>query len=88
MRPQGKTDAKGPWKNLHGQKPSGKMNKRLSHEVDALISMMDTRINRAITSAISDRAFPVIQNIVGNLPLSLNGVGMVIMVLGPCNQGL
>ena len=48
---------------------------RHSQEMDTMISMMHTQINRAIRSAITDRVIPEIQSVIGNLPLNQNGAG-------------
>ena len=47
----------------------------LSQELDSLMNLMQTQINRAISSAINERALPEIQNIMGNLPWDQNGTG-------------
>ena len=46
---------------------SNEINKRLSQEMDCLISMMHSQINRAISSAISHGVIPGIQNMMGSL---------------------
>ena len=43
------------------------INLRLSQEMDSLVTMMHSQINRAISSAISDRVIPEIQNIMGTM---------------------
>ena len=40
---------------------------RLSQEIDSLMSVIESQINRAINSAINDRWIPEIQNIMGSL---------------------
>ena len=45
------------------------MKKKHSQEMDSLMSMMHSHINRATNSAISDRVIPEIQNIMGTLSL-------------------
>ena len=43
------------------------MNARLSQEVDSLMNMIQARSDRAIGSAINDRAIPEIQNVIGSV---------------------
>ena len=40
---------------------------RLSQEMDSMMSMMHSQINRAINTAIAERVFPEIQNIVSSM---------------------
>ena len=54
---------------------SDKMNTRLSQEMDLLMNMTHTQINRAIISAISDRVFSEIQIKFWNLALNQKGTG-------------
>ena len=42
---------------------SNEFNLRLSQEMDSMISIMHSQINRAITTAIAERVIPEIQNI-------------------------
>ena len=42
---------------------SNEFNLRLSQEMDSMMSMMHSQINRAITTAIAERVIPEIQNI-------------------------
>ena len=42
---------------------SNEYNLRLSQEMDSMMSMMHSQINRAITAAIAERVIPEIQNI-------------------------
>ena len=46
---------------------SNEINLRLSQEMDAMMSMMHSQINRAINSAISERVIPERQNIVSSI---------------------
>ena len=46
----------------------------LSREMEAVLDLMQSQISRAISSAISERIIPEIQNMVENLPLSQHGV--------------
>ena len=50
------------------------MNARMSREMEAMIDLMQSQINRAISSAISEIIIPEIQNMVKNLPLGQHGV--------------
>ena len=43
------------------------INMSLSQEIDSLMTVMHSQINRAISSAVSDRVIPEIQNIMGTL---------------------
>ena len=43
---------------------------RLSHEMDSMMSMMHSQINRAISTAIAGRVIPEIQNIVSSMSSS------------------
>ena len=45
---------------------------RLSQEMDSMMSMMHSQINRAISTAIAERVIPEIQNIVSSMPSSGN----------------
>ena len=42
--------------------------------MEAMMDLMHSQISRAISSAISERIIPEIQNMVENLPLSQHGV--------------
>ena len=53
---------------------SGEMNAGMSREMEAMIDLMQSQISRAISSAISERIIPEIQNMVENLPLGQHGV--------------
>ena len=46
---------------------SNEFNLRLSQEVDSMMSMMHSQINRAITTAIAERVIPEIQNIANSM---------------------
>ena len=50
------------------------MNARMSREMEAMMDLMQSQITRAISSAISERVIPEIQNMVENLPLGQHGV--------------
>ena len=54
--------------------PSGEMNGRMSQEMESMMDVMHTQIIRALSSAISERIIPEIQNMVENLPLNQHGV--------------
>ena len=47
-------------------------NLRLSQEMDSMVSMVHNQINRAISTAISERVIPEIQNIVSSMSSSGN----------------
>ena len=51
---------------------SNEFNLRLSQEMDSMMSMMHSQINRAISNAITERVIPEIQNIVSSLSSSGN----------------
>ena len=51
---------------------SNEFNLRLSQEMDSMVSMMHSQINRAISNAITERVFPEIQNIVSSMSSSGN----------------
>ena len=53
---------------------SGEMNARMSREMETIMDVMRTQISRVISSAISERIIPDIQNMVENLPLNQHGV--------------
>ena len=53
---------------------SGELNARISREMETMMDLMHWQISRAISSAISERIIPEIQNMVENLPLSQHGV--------------
>ena len=53
---------------------SGEINARMSREVETMMDFMQTQISKAISSAISERVTPEIQNMVGNLLLDHHGV--------------
>ena len=46
---------------------SNEFNLRLSQEMDSMLSMVHNQINRAISTAISERVIPEIQNIVNSM---------------------
>ena len=46
---------------------SNEFNIRLSQEMDSMMSMMHSQINRAITTAIAERVIPEIQNIANSM---------------------
>ena len=46
---------------------SNEFNLRLSQEMDSMMSMMHSQINRAITTAIAERVIPEIQNIANSM---------------------
>ena len=66
--------------NLHRQSDvrqsfetfSNEVNLRLSQEMDSMMSMMHSQINRAISTAIAERVIPEIQNIVISMSSSGN----------------
>ena len=45
---------------------------RLSHEMDSMMFMMHSQINRAISTAIAERVLPQVQNVVSSLSSSGN----------------
>ena len=51
---------------------SNEFNLRLSQEMDSMMSMMHSQINRAISNAITERVIPEIQNIVSSMSSSGN----------------
>ena len=51
---------------------SNEFNLRLSQEMDSMMSMMHSQINRAVTTAIAERVIPEIQNIVRSMSSSGN----------------
>ena len=51
---------------------SNEFNLRLSQEMDSIMSMVHNQINRAISTAISERVIPEIQNIVSSMSTSRN----------------
>ena len=51
---------------------SNEFNLRLSQEVDTLMAMMHSQINRAISSDISDRVIPEIKNVMSSMSSSGN----------------
>ena len=51
---------------------SNEINLRLSQEMDSMLSMVHNQINRAISTAISERVIPEIQNIVSSMSSSGN----------------
>ena len=51
---------------------SNEFNLRLSQEMDSMMSMMHSQINRAISNAIAERGIPEIQNIVSSMSSSGN----------------
>ena len=46
---------------------SNEYNLRLSQELDSMMSMMNSQISRAISTAIAKRVFPEIQNIASSM---------------------
>ena len=52
---------------------SDEMNARFSPEMDSMMDLIQSHINREINSAINDRVIPEIQSIMGNLTLNRNG---------------
>ena len=52
---------------------SDEMNAMFFREKDSMMDLLQSHINRAISSAMNDRVVPEIQNIIGNLPLNRNG---------------
>ena len=57
---------------------------RLSQEMDSMLSMVHSQINRAINTAISERVIPEIQNIVSSMSFSENRDTEASM--SPCSQ--
>ena len=53
---------------------SGEMNARMPREMETTVDLMHTQIGKAISSPISQRIIPEIQNMVEKLPLSQHGV--------------
>ena len=53
---------------------SGEMKARMSREIETMMDLMHTQVGSAISSAVSERIFPELQNLVENLPLSQHGV--------------
>ena len=51
---------------------SNEFNLRISQEMDSMVTMMHSQINRAINNAISERVIPEIQNIVSSMSSSGN----------------
>ena len=51
---------------------SNEFNLRLSQEMDSMMSMMHSQMNRAISNAIAERVIPEIQNIVSSMSSSGN----------------
>ena len=51
---------------------SNEVNLRLSHEMDSMMSMMHSQINRVINNAIAEKVIPEIQNIVSYMSSSGN----------------
>ena len=51
---------------------TNEFNLRLSQEMDSMMSMVPNQINRAISTAISERVIPEIQNIVSSMSSSRN----------------
>ena len=52
---------------------SNEFNLRLFQEMDSMMSMMHSQINRAINNAIGEKVIPEIQNIVSSMSSSGNG---------------
>ena len=48
------------------------MNARFSWETDSMMDLIQSQINRAISSAINDRVIPEVQSMMGSLPLNGN----------------
>ena len=63
---------------------TSEFNLRLSHEMDSMLSMVHSQINRAINTAISERVIPEIQNIVSSMSSSGNRDTEASM--SPCSQ--
>ena len=53
---------------------SGEMKARMSREMETMMDFMQTRISRAINSAISERIIPEIQNMMENSPSAQHGI--------------
>ena len=51
---------------------TNEFNLRLSREMDSMMSMVHNQINRAISTAMSERVIPEIQNIVSSMSSSGN----------------
>ena len=51
---------------------TSEFNMRLSQEMDSMISLLHSQINRAISTAITERVIPEIQNIVSSTSSSGN----------------
>ena len=51
---------------------SNEFNLRLSQELDSMMSMMHSQINRAISAALAEKVIPEIQNIVSSISSSGN----------------
>ena len=49
------------------------MNARFSREMDSMMDLIQSKINRAISFAINARVIPEIQSIMGSLPLNRDG---------------
>ena len=63
---------------------TSEFNLRLSQEVDFMMSMVHSQINRAINTAISERVIPEIQNIVSSM--SSSGNRDIEASMSPCSQ--
>ena len=63
---------------------TSEFNLRLSQEMDSMMSMVHSQINRAINTAISERVIPEIQNIVSSMSSSGNRDTEASM--SPCSQ--
>ena len=63
---------------------TSEFNLRLSQEMDSMLSMVHSQINRAINTAISERVIPEIQNIVSSMSSSGNRDTEASM--SPCSQ--
>ena len=63
---------------------TSEFNLRLSQEMDSMMSMVHSQINRAINTAISERVIPEIQNIVSSMSSSGNRDNEASM--SPCSQ--
>ena len=63
---------------------TSEFNLRLSQEMDSMLSMVHSQINRAINAAISERVIPEIQNIASSMSSSGNRDTEASM--SPCSQ--
>ena len=65
--PHGRNDIRQSFETL-----SNEFNLRLSQEMDSMMAMVHSQINRAISTAISEKVLPEIQNIVSSMSSSGN----------------